>query len=140
MAIEIKLPELGENIETGVVGRLLVLFALLAGASCSTPPTTAPADSPSSEQPADRRVEGVIVSVDLRPMMVDGPARIQIETEAGETEVVLVPARMMSCQASGLDVLDRLRPGQVIAVLGAELGGGITPCRSENHYLRIIES
>lgn len=107
--------------------RPLALLALLMSA-CSPRPAT-PTDSASL-------VRGTVERVDLSPMAYDGDAELTIQTEAGESVEVRVPARMNLCEASGLGTVGTLAVGDSVEVRGAMDGGIIRPCTSEDHVVR----
>lgn len=101
----------------------LCLLVLIA--ACSSP-TPASGDG----------TRGTVTSVDLSPMAYDGDAVIVMETAAGESVAVHVPARMNLCAARGLDLVGDLRVGDEIDVTG-ETGpdGAIRPCAEAEHSI-----
>ena len=101
-------------------------LALLAVSACSSPP----------EASGDGALLGTVQSVDLTPMTYDGDAVITMETDAGETVLVNVPARMNLCEATGLALVGELLPGDRIEVMGERReDGSVTPCAQPEHRL-----
>ncbi len=97
----------------------------------------------SDEQPSeDRTYAGIITSIDLNQIPVDGPAVVVIRTTAGAEAKILVPSfglGLCKAKASIADVYT-LKIGDTIEARGS-LGveGAIVPCQSEAHYLRVIK-
>lgn len=89
---------------------------------------------------SDATVRGKVLEVDPTPMYVDGDGIVRIETGVGDVIHVMVAARMNLCEAKGLELFGEIEPGDVIEAHGwAFEADRVAPCRSETHYLRIIE-
>lgn len=108
------------------------------------------AAAPSEEVPGedvpfdDRAYAGVITAIDLEQMMVDGPARIVIRTDADAEAVILVPSMGLPLCAAREALADvyALKVGQRVEArgsVGAE-ADSIVPCQSAEHYLRVVGS
>ncbi len=111
----------------------LVLLLFLVGCSSGPKPLTLPVGP-------DATVSGTVESVDREPMAVDSDAVITLRTSAGEVEV-FIPARTNLCEAEGLNLFASVVEGSSIEVRGQTLaGGGIRPCESDDHYLRVTGS
>src|SRR5688572_1414454 len=99
--------------------------------------------TPSDEEPGeDRTYAGIVTSIDLEHIAVDGPAAIVIRTAAGAEEKILVPSfglGLCKAKASIADVYE-LKVGDTVEARGS-VGedGAIIPCQSEAHYLRVIK-
>ncbi len=93
-------------------------------------------DNPSE----DRTYAGVVTSVDLEKVAVDGPAVVILRTAAGTEAKILVPSfglGLCKAKASIADVYE-LKVGDAVEArgsVGAE--SAIVPCQSEAHYLRV---
>lgn len=86
----------------------------------------------------DVTVRGTVDSIDREPMAVDSDAIITLQSAEGEMEV-LIPARPNLCEAEGLDLFAGLVAGASIEVRGQSLaGGGVRPCLSKRHFLRML--
>ncbi|MEM6326565.1 MAG: hypothetical protein AAF791_05550 [Bacteroidota bacterium] len=105
---------------------LLLAFVVLA--ACGPRPDATEADTPTP-------VMGTVTAVDRAPMAADGDALVTVETEAGETVEVRIPARMALCEAD-LGSFGTLRAGDRVEVVGAtEADGAIRPCTEPTHRL-----
>ncbi len=85
---------------------------------------------------------GTIRSIDLEQMMVDGPARIVLETTTGETVTITVPSMGLPLCAARATIADvaLLEVGNTVAVRGSiNAEGEITPCTAADHYLRVTD-
>lgn len=92
--------------------------------------------APASE--SGETVAGTVVSVDTSPLAYDGDALVVVQTEAGETVTVRVPARVNLCEAEGLGLLDDLEASDRIEARGTvNADGDVTPCTEADHYLRL---
>lgn len=110
--------------------RLLLVIALLA--ACASPE---PVEPPGPVPGTTVSLSGEVTSVDLEPMTYDGDAIIVLATDDGPT-TVRIPARMNLCQATGIDRVGSLQPGDVIEVRGESADdGSVTPCASSEHRL-----
>lgn len=88
-------------------------------------------------------IQGEIEAIDLSEMPVDGPARITISLSSRGTYEVQIPSGEARCEARGnMEDITTLEIGMTIEVRGEvspSFGPIITPCSSEDHYLRIVE-
>ncbi|MEM1043802.1 MAG: hypothetical protein AAGI91_14390 [Bacteroidota bacterium] len=85
----------------------------------------------------DATVSGTVQAIDRTPTAVDSDAVITLRTSAGDTEVY-IPARIDMCEAEGLGLFAGLAEGERIEVRGRSLSrGGVRPCASDDHYLRV---
>jgi len=110
---------------------LLILFC--AGCSGSSAP-------PLFDVGSAATVSGTVVTINVEAMAVDGDGVITLETGDGSTARIFVAARMMLCEAEGLDLIGELAPGDHIEVSGDAVGGtNVRPCESETHYIRRVE-
>lgn len=94
-----------------------------------------------ANQPAGQLdVMGEVVSVNTDQLAFDGPALLEVQTDAGETIVVSVPAAINQCASAGdiYDVFD-LEPGDNVSVSGQLLETGqVNVCSGQDDYLRLI--
>jgi len=96
---------------------------------------------PNPSVQSDLTLTGVVTSVDIEQMMVDGPAVVSIITSAGEMYDVLLPSMGRGTCDSGDEVasVSYVQEGSVIEVRGELSEEGIVPCSSSAHYLRVYE-
>ena len=92
----------------------------------------------------DIEVVGTITNIDETQAMVDGPYIVEVALEGGnDTARILIPSMgILLCEARDniADISD-LEEGMTVEARGAvsgDDGGSITPCESEDHYLRIV--
>ncbi len=114
--------------------RLLLPLLLLLVVGCSSSGPT------SLRLPAgpDVTVRGTIVEIDREPMAVDSDGVITLRTDERNVNVY-IPVQVSMCEAEGLDRFPALAAGASIEVRGQSLaGGGVRPCRSDEHYLRLL--
>jgi hypothetical protein len=96
------------------------------------------------EEGGDASVRGIVTRIDESQAMVDGPFVIELAVENGDdTAVIHVPSMgILLCDARE-DMVDisLLEVGMTVEARGAvnaDVGGAITPCESEEHYLRVV--
>ena len=120
------------------MNKSLILTIATIGAislsACSSEPQE------NSEQAA---FSGTVQSVDLTQMAVDGPAVVTIETEAGGTKEIHVPSMGLPLCPAKDNIADvaTINENDTVEVNGdVNVSGAITPCQSEDHYLRVTNS
>ena len=69
-------------------------------------------DQPLGQIGQQASVEGEVISVDLSPMMVDGPAEIEIVSQEHGQVTVLVPPCFPDCSQQAVEQLEVIEPGQ----------------------------
>ncbi len=99
------------------------------------------ADQNSTVTSEDIMLVGIVQSVDLTPMMVDGPARITILNSAGERFNIAVTSmgRSLCLAAATVSAPDFVSVGDRVEVFGLmSEEGEVVPCEKEEHYFKIF--
>lgn len=85
-------------------------------------------------------IDGVVMSYDRDPWMVDGDGIMVVDSSAHGRVTVLVPARINLCQARGMDVATSAEPGDRLRVTGEVVGHArISACRSTEHEVARLD-
>lgn len=119
-------------------------LVLLTGAGCAWFPADETARvgvDTDAEVSSDRAASGTVTSVNLDAIAADGPAVVEIRTEAGTTETINVPSFGINLCAASSSIADvyALRSGDRVEVNGSvSEDGTIVPCESNAHYLRVV--
>ena len=97
-----------------------------------------------NSQTSDLELRGVITKLDETQAMVDGPYIVEVAIEGGDdTARVLIPSMgILLCEArDNIADISGLEEGMTVEARGSvsvDDGGSITPCESEDHYLRVV--
>jgi hypothetical protein len=109
----------------------------------STATTTQEADDTSTTTSDDQAgpdrmtVTGSVTKIDKSAMAVDGPAKIIINSDSGETQTVRIPARAQQCsQSADVISLDSISVGDQVSVRGSLHADSIAPCRLPDGFMR----
>jgi hypothetical protein len=96
--------------------------ALVLAALAILPACARVADDPVGAEGELATVSGVIESIDVSKMAVDGPAVIEVRSQAHGLVTVFVSPCMGPCVPEAVDALGRIEVGQTLWVIG-EVGG-----------------
>lgn len=118
----------------------LVLLALIVWASTRGDNSAEDPNSLSSEV-SNIKVSGEVIDIDMQQAMVDGPYVLVVRQAQGDEVEILVPSmgfQLCAAQAS-MTHPSEIEVGMNVEASGAlASGGGIIPCESPNHYLRVV--
>lgn len=87
-------------------------------------------------------VEGTVISINRDQVAADGPTVLIVEEDSGDTATITVPSMGLPFCVAQENIADvfALEEGQRVEVRGnVDSEGAITPCESEDHYLRVTE-
>ena len=86
-------------------------------------------------------VRGTVIDMDLDQAMVDGPYVLVVREDNGDEAVIVVPSMgIMTCAAyKNIANVSSIEIGMMVEAKGSLTAqGGIIPCESASHYLRVV--
>ena len=95
------------------IGLSMILFLSLIMTACGLI-----GDQPLGQPGEQTAVQGEVISVDLSPMAVDGPAEIEIVSQEHGRVLVLVQPCFGDCSRQAVEQLELIQPGQVWRAMG----------------------
>lgn len=91
------------------------------------------------EKTSENILEGIVLTIDVTPMFVDGAGEVLITRDDGKKMMIYINACEGPCSKAANDVLYKLKKGDHIRVKGSPAkNGNISIYDDMKHFFRII--